>query len=363
MHSVLPLILLLQVNSGRGQIVLASDGSSIIRIQGLPTEDCNKTVAIYKYSGTPQNRVTLASQVEEALAAIPAAERIKLEAGKLYRYNLQIKLPDYTEINPSLWGQTHGKGTAVVPVYYDSDGILSPSARPQFLRSNNQYTRALDVTRLEGSLKFDEGSSNAYLCIPYREKNRNNTVYTTNIIIPLVVTGSEKSANPAATEPTEKVAATSRGRTPAVKQAAKQLPQPIVGVTAQVQSPGRSIQPDPGLKWKGTGKRLGYTIPCLPEEEEEEPVTDLSLKVYPNPSSGTTSIQYHLPEPDAVAILVYDVQGKAVKTLLSKTSKEAGVHQIFWNSEGLPSGMYLVRVQTSTDFTVNKIMLTRDTHR
>jgi hypothetical protein len=72
---------------------------------------------------------------------------------------------------------------------------------------------------------------------------------------------------------------------------------------------------------------------------------------YPNPFNPSTTIKYALPEPTAVTITIYDVKGRAVKTLYDAV-QTAGRHTLVWDAtneygESVPSGLYLYRMQTA----------------
>lgn len=69
----------------------------------------------------------------------------------------------------------------------------------------------------------------------------------------------------------------------------------------------------------------------------------------PNPFSGSTVIHFRLPEPARVTLRIYTVAGRAVRTLLDSTPREAGPHEVRWDGRGhdgrpLPSGVYLYRL-------------------
>jgi hypothetical protein len=68
---------------------------------------------------------------------------------------------------------------------------------------------------------------------------------------------------------------------------------------------------------------------------------------YPNPFNPTTTINFALPEPSYVSLVIYDVLGRKVAKLENGT-KEAGYHSTTWNAEGVASGVYFVRF-TSRD--------------
>ena len=65
---------------------------------------------------------------------------------------------------------------------------------------------------------------------------------------------------------------------------------------------------------------------------------------YPNPFNPSTEIRFTLPEASAVSLIVYDVMGREVERLLDKTLG-AGYHEARWDATGLPSGVYLYRIE------------------
>lgn len=363
-QSFLLLLLLFHFDISWGQMVLTSTSSSIIKITGFPAPDCNQEVAYFTYSSTPQNETTLASQVEETLAAIPPEKRIKLEIGKLYRYSLQVETPGGTTAHPALAGRIHGEPTSMIPIYSGEDGVFPPRSKARFLQSKIHPVNTQGQVQFDGLLQFDKESPNGYLCIPYREKGKHKTILTTNIIIPFIVGSPAPGITD--TAPTAKAQSTSGAKAASSekRRANKRLTQPIIGSVANVHQVRQFLKPDAGLKVKGKAKLLTYFRGCpIKEEEPDETEQDLILKVFPNPTNGATNIRYHLPETEEVTVLIYDSQGKAIQALQQKMMQEPGSYQLQWNTAGIPSGMYVVRIHTLTGFTLEKIIVTNDSHR
>lgn len=75
---------------------------------------------------------------------------------------------------------------------------------------------------------------------------------------------------------------------------------------------------------------------------------------YPNPFNPSTQIRFALPEATLVSLVVYDMMGREVTRLLDRTV-EAGVHQVTWSADDLPSGTYVYRLETR-DFAQTRIM-------
>ena len=80
---------------------------------------------------------------------------------------------------------------------------------------------------------------------------------------------------------------------------------------------------------------------------------------YPNPFNLSTMINFNLPENSDVTVNVYNAIGEHVTTLVSKTF-DAGYHSVNFNAAGLPSGIYIYRIEakgTSQTFVSSKKML------
>jgi hypothetical protein len=92
--------------------------------------------------------------------------------------------------------------------------------------------------------------------------------------------------------------------------------------------------------------------------------TEFSMYNYPNPFVNNTSIVYTLPEAGHVKLLLTDVNGKTIRTLVDDFN-DAGFHKVVVDPATLnmATGVYFYRiiVESATDsFTkVNKMVLTR----
>ena len=70
------------------------------------------------------------------------------------------------------------------------------------------------------------------------------------------------------------------------------------------------------------------------------------LPNYPNPFAGETMLQFMTPQEASVRLDVFDVLGRRIETV-SEQRFHRGTHQVRWNSEGLPRGVYLVRMEVN----------------
>jgi hypothetical protein len=78
----------------------------------------------------------------------------------------------------------------------------------------------------------------------------------------------------------------------------------------------------------------------------------------PNPTSGSTTIRFDVPESSQVVLIAYDVMGREVARLADDFF-EAGTHEVVLNGGNLPAGTYFVRM-TSGDFhDMTRVVITR----
>ena len=81
------------------------------------------------------------------------------------------------------------------------------------------------------------------------------------------------------------------------------------------------------------------------------------LQNYPNPFNPETAIKYSIPQDGKVSIIIYNITGKEVATLVNK-DMVAGTYEVKWNGKddygnSVTSGVYFVKL-TSGKFTDTK---------
>ncbi|HEU4928427.1 MAG TPA: S8 family serine peptidase [Candidatus Krumholzibacteria bacterium] len=79
---------------------------------------------------------------------------------------------------------------------------------------------------------------------------------------------------------------------------------------------------------------------------------------YPNPLRGVSTIEFELLRGEPVSIEVFDVAGRRVASLLNET-RPAGPNSVTFNTRGLASGIYFVRMQTPSWSSARKITIVR----
>ncbi len=91
------------------------------------------------------------------------------------------------------------------------------------------------------------------------------------------------------------------------------------------------------------------------------PVSFALFSAYPNPFNPITSLRYDLPNDGLVNIIIYDMMGRIVKTLVNR-HQTAGFKSIQWNAtndrnEPVSAGFYLYTIQTGNFRQTKKMVL------
>ena len=93
------------------------------------------------------------------------------------------------------------------------------------------------------------------------------------------------------------------------------------------------------------------------------PGSPLSLTAYPNPFNPQTTITFSLERDEWATVSVYELTGRRVALLADRTF-DAGTHSLLWSGRdeagrSMPSGTYLVRLETESAVRAQKLMLLR----
>ncbi len=79
---------------------------------------------------------------------------------------------------------------------------------------------------------------------------------------------------------------------------------------------------------------------------------------YPNPFNPSTTIHYRLSEVCETELTVYNMLGQKIRTLVHGR-ENAGSHTVRFNAAGLPSGIYVYRLQAGDRDQIRKMILMR----
>ena len=101
--------------------------------------------------------------------------------------------------------------------------------------------------------------------------------------------------------------------------------------------------------------------PVLSVDEATIPEVFALHQNYPNPFNPTTNINYDIPESQVVSIMIYDVMGREVRTLINEF-QEVGYRTIRWDAtdnlgRSVSAGMYIYTIQAGDFRQVKKMVL------
>ena len=102
-----------------------------------------------------------------------------------------------------------------------------------------------------------------------------------------------------------------------------------------------------------------FTTLLATDTRTETPPLTLRLHGnYPNPFRASTSIRFDLPQPTPVRLDVYNAVGARVATVVDGTLPP-GRHAVTWESDSLPAGLYVYRLQAGGETVTRTMVLVR----
>jgi hypothetical protein len=117
------------------------------------------------------------------------------------------------------------------------------------------------------------------------------------------------------------------------------------------------------LNWKDGAILSIYLNEGITGVEDDAEINPLSFKLlqnYPNPFNQSTTIPFTLEKSSFIEIVIYDLLGQKVSTLISRNF-EPGLHQVTWNSmddenQRVGSGVYLYCLKANQRSIINKLI-------
>ncbi|MFC1482126.1 T9SS type A sorting domain-containing protein [Candidatus Neomarinimicrobiota bacterium] len=91
--------------------------------------------------------------------------------------------------------------------------------------------------------------------------------------------------------------------------------------------------------------RFNASVLDLQDGFEELPRQFDFHPAYPNPFNPVTTMRFDLPQASEASLIVYDITGRQVAQL-ANGYLEPGQHQVQWDGQGFPSGIYIARLMT-----------------
>lgn len=83
------------------------------------------------------------------------------------------------------------------------------------------------------------------------------------------------------------------------------------------------------------------------------------LKLTPNPANRQVNCVYNVKNAGPVTIAAYNIAGQRVLTLLDTAEHSAGQQEVQTDVKSLEAGVYLIRLQTSTGSTTERLLIQR----
>jgi transposase-like protein len=123
--------------------------------------------------------------------------------------------------------------------------------------------------------------------------------------------------------------------------------------------------------WRVSAKNAGGTSPfsaarrfttAAPSSVErvgsEVPAAFALSQNYPNPFNPSTTIRLQIPDVSCVRLMVYNVLGCEVATLVNE-NLQPGSYEVKFDASGLPSGVYLYRLEVGNFIRTRRMILIR----
>ncbi len=104
---------------------------------------------------------------------------------------------------------------------------------------------------------------------------------------------------------------------------------------------------------------IKFTTPSINIMNNTTILNDFKLyQNYPNPFNPVTKINYELPNDGKVKLMIYDVLGREIKTLVNEV-KQAGKYTVEFNGHNFASGVYFYRIESGKFTEVKRMVLVK----
>ncbi len=112
----------------------------------------------------------------------------------------------------------------------------------------------------------------------------------------------------------------------------------------------------PDEEYLGDWQLIGWEENEPIKAEKNYELTGLSLSASPNPFNNSTRISFTIPQEGFVSVKAFDLQGREAADILAG-NQPAGIGEVEWNAENLPSGIYFVRIETVSKSLIQRVLL------
>lgn len=109
--------------------------------------------------------------------------------------------------------------------------------------------------------------------------------------------------------------------------------------------------------WNNYGEEFTHWM-TNPPAEVATPEAFAFHGLYPNPFNPATTFTFALPEPSHVNLMIYNLRGQLVATLVDGL-RDAGTHEVTFNASNLASGIYLYHLTAGNHDFSGKMVLVK----
>ncbi len=79
-------------------------------------------------------------------------------------------------------------------------------------------------------------------------------------------------------------------------------------------------------------------------------------RLYPNPFNPVLHINFDIAWSGVIQVEIMDISGSHIE-ILHSSFLQSGSHELSWNAESMPSGMYLVSLKSGDESLIEKVVL------
>ena len=106
-----------------------------------------------------------------------------------------------------------------------------------------------------------------------------------------------------------------------------------------------------------TKELVQYKVDTSVDEDNAEfPAGFILCQNYPNPFNPTTTFKYDIPKESKVHLVLYDINGRLIETLVNE-KQQPGYYSVQWDASQFSSGVYIYRIQADGFSAVKKCLL------
>jgi photosystem II stability/assembly factor-like uncharacterized protein len=113
-----------------------------------------------------------------------------------------------------------------------------------------------------------------------------------------------------------------------------------------------------GINTVSGGDSIFYPVTSISQIGNEVPSYFVLHQNYPNPFNPVTKIKFDIPKAGEVKLIVYDIIGKEVSTLVNE-KLSTGSYEYTFDGSSLPSGIYFYSLITDKAVITKKMILTK----